>query len=161
MKCRTNLLPPRDHRKNIAEKIIQTFKNHFVGVMCGTDPKFPMQLWWRILRQVEHQLNMIRKSRVAPNVSAFTHLYGQHNYDENFSTPLGTAVKMYVMPEKQRGFDSHTKSGFYLGTSWGYYCCHKVWIPQTKSVRISQAVFFKHKYLNQPSITNSDAILRT
>ena len=33
-------------------------------------------------------------------------------------------------------------------------------VPQTKSVRVGQTVFFKHKYLTQPTVTASDAILR-
>ena len=31
------LVPPHDHRRNIAEKAIQVFKDHFVAVLCGTD----------------------------------------------------------------------------------------------------------------------------
>ena len=66
-------------RRNIAEKAIQTFKDHFVSVLCGTDAKFPMQLWCRILRQAEHQLNLLRKSRVDPSMSTYEALYGKHN----------------------------------------------------------------------------------
>ena len=36
------LVPPHDHRRNIAEKAIQVFKDHFVSVLCGTAVKFPM-----------------------------------------------------------------------------------------------------------------------
>ena len=31
------LVPPHDHRRNIAEKAIQVFKDHFISVLCGTD----------------------------------------------------------------------------------------------------------------------------
>jgi hypothetical protein len=37
------LVPPNNHQRNIAEKAIQTFNDHFVSVLCGTDAKFPMQ----------------------------------------------------------------------------------------------------------------------
>jgi hypothetical protein len=36
------LVPPHDHRRNIAKKGIPVFKDHFVSVLCGTDVKFPM-----------------------------------------------------------------------------------------------------------------------
>ena len=36
------LVPPNDHQRNIAEKAIQTFKDHFVAVLCETNVKFPM-----------------------------------------------------------------------------------------------------------------------
>ena len=58
------LVPPNDHRRNIAEKALQVFKGHFISVLCGTDDSFPVKLWCQILRQAEHQLDLLRKSRV-------------------------------------------------------------------------------------------------
>jgi hypothetical protein len=31
------LVPPHDHRRNIAEKAIQVFKAHFISILCGVD----------------------------------------------------------------------------------------------------------------------------
>ena len=39
------LVPPNDHRRNIAEKSIQTWKDHFVSVLRGTAEIFPLHLW--------------------------------------------------------------------------------------------------------------------
>ena len=39
------LVPPDDHRRNIAERAIQTWKNHFVGVLSGAAATFPLHLW--------------------------------------------------------------------------------------------------------------------
>jgi hypothetical protein len=37
------LVPPHDHRRNIAKKAIQTFKGHFISILCcGTDKDFPL-----------------------------------------------------------------------------------------------------------------------
>ena len=94
------LVPPHDHRKNVAEKAIQTFKDYFVAVLCGIDAKFPMQLWCRILQQAENQLNLLRRSRVDPSKSTFEVLYGKHNYNQNPWAPLGCAVKLHVTPNK-------------------------------------------------------------
>ena len=47
------LVPPNDHRRNIAEKAIQIFKDHFIAVLCGTDESFPMQLWDQVLPHAE------------------------------------------------------------------------------------------------------------
>ena len=154
------LVPPNDHRRNIAEKAIQTFKDHFVSVLCGTDAKFPMQLWCRILRQAEHQLNLLRKSRVDPSMSTYEALYGKHNYDQNPWAPLGCAVELHVTPNKRKTWGKHTKTGYYLGNATEHYRCHEIWTVDTRSVRIGQTVFFKHKYLTQPRVTESDALLR-
>jgi hypothetical protein len=128
--------------------------------LCGADNKFPMRLWCRILRQAEHQLNLLRKSRVYPNTSSFEVLYGEHDYNVNPFTPLGCAMEMHVIPAKQKTFGAHTKMGYYLGTLWEHYRCQEIWIMDTKSVRVGQTVFFKHKYLPQPAVTATDAVLR-
>ncbi len=38
------LVPPHDHQRNIAEKAIQTFKGHFISILCRTDKDFPLHL---------------------------------------------------------------------------------------------------------------------
>ena len=126
------LVPPNDHRRNIAEKAIQVFKDHFIAVLCGTDVSFPMQLWCQILRQAEHQLNLLRKSRVDPSKSAFEILHGKHDYNAHPFAPLGSAVELHVMPSKRKTWGEHTKSGFYLGTAWEHYRCHVVWGKDTR-----------------------------
>ena len=96
------LVPPNDHRRNVAEKAIQVFKDHFISVLCGTDVSFPMQLWCQILRQAEHQLNLLRKSRVDPSKSAFEILYGKHNYNAHPFASLGSTVELHVTPNKRK-----------------------------------------------------------
>ena len=39
------LVPPHNHRRNMAEKAIQTFKAHFISILCGADKDFPLHLW--------------------------------------------------------------------------------------------------------------------
>ncbi len=38
------LVPPHDHRRNIAEKAIQVFKAHFISILCGVDKSSPLHL---------------------------------------------------------------------------------------------------------------------
>ena len=33
------------HRRNLAEKAINTFKDHFIAGLATIDPKIPMHLW--------------------------------------------------------------------------------------------------------------------
>ena len=51
-----------DHRRSIAEKAIQTFKHHFIAILCGTDEIFPHCTCGAgyLLEQAEHTLNMLR-----------------------------------------------------------------------------------------------------
>ena len=93
----------------MAEKAIQTFKDHFVSVLCGTDDDFPFQLWCQILRQAEHQLNLLRKSTLKPHMSAFAHMYGKHNFDAHPWAVLDCKVELHVLPSKRKTWDAHTK----------------------------------------------------
>jgi hypothetical protein len=36
------------HRRNNAERAIQTFKNHFIAGLCSVDPNFPLKLWYKL-----------------------------------------------------------------------------------------------------------------
>ncbi len=38
------LVPPHNHRWNIAENAIQVFKAHFISILCSTDKSFPLHL---------------------------------------------------------------------------------------------------------------------
>ena len=152
-------VPPHDHRRNLAERAIQTFKAHFIAILCGVDESFPMHLWCRILPQVEMTLNLLRPSRLLPTVSAHAHLYGQHDYNAHPLAPLGCAVEMHVQPDIRETFAPHSVSGFNVGTSLEHYRCYKIWVKETRAIRVANTVFFKHKYLTMPTVTNADALL--
>jgi len=114
--CKNNmtfqLVPHHNHQRNIAEKAIQTFKGHFISIMCGADKDFPLQLWCRLLPQAEHTLNMLRSARVAPNVSAYAYLWGQHNFNANPFAPLGCKVEAHIKPSVRETWAAHTASGY-------------------------------------------------
>ena len=48
------LVTPDDHRCNITEKAIQTWKDHLVGVLSGTATTFPLHLWCQVIPQAEN-----------------------------------------------------------------------------------------------------------
>ena len=65
------LVPKGQHRRNIAEKAIQTWKFHAISVFSGMDSKCPLFLWNQMLRQIDMQVNMLRQSNTTPKVSAY------------------------------------------------------------------------------------------
>jgi hypothetical protein len=40
--CTIQLVPPDNHRRNLAERAIQTFKCHFKAILAGLDDSFPV-----------------------------------------------------------------------------------------------------------------------
>jgi hypothetical protein len=68
------LVLPNVHRRNAAERSIQTLKNHLVAGFCSLDENFPMYLWDKLLQHALLALNLLRGSRINPNLSAYAQL---------------------------------------------------------------------------------------
>ena len=43
--CTLQLVPPDNHRRNLAVRAIQTFKSHFKAILAGVAENFPMNLY--------------------------------------------------------------------------------------------------------------------
>ena len=82
------LVPPGQHRRNQAERAIQTFKLHFISILAGVNDKFPLSLWCHLLEPTELTLNLLRQSRIAPNILAFAHVHGTHDYMRKPFAPI-------------------------------------------------------------------------
>ncbi len=54
----------------------------------------------------------------------------------------------------------HSNSRYYIVNAWEHYRCHEVYISSTKHARISDRVFFCHKYLTMPTIMPVDALIK-
>ncbi len=154
------LVPPHDHRQNIPETAIKVFKAHFISILCGCDKSFPLHLWDRLLPQAEHTHNMLWPASMTPSVSAYAYLWGQHGYNTNPFAPVGCKVEAHLTPGVRKTWAPHTASDYYVGKAWEHYCCHEVYISDTKSICTYLTAFFKHKYLTVPSLTPSDALIR-
>ena len=74
------LVSPGDHRANPAERAIQTYKNHFIAMLSGTDPDFPTNCWDLLIPQANIKLNFLRSARVQPQLSAYAMIHGNFDY---------------------------------------------------------------------------------
>ena len=72
------LVPPDDQRRNLAEKLIQTWKDHIIVVMSSTEESFPDHLRCQAIQQAERQLLILQQSNVNPKISAYAYIYGPH-----------------------------------------------------------------------------------
>ncbi len=88
--------PPRNHRRNLVERAFQTFKHHFISILSGVDGKFPLSLWCHLLNPAELTVNLLRQSNVAPKISAYACVHGQHDYMRKPFAPLSCAVQTHV-----------------------------------------------------------------
>jgi len=74
--------------------------------------------------------------------------------------PMGCAVQIYKSRDRRGMWAEHTTDGWYLETSKEHYRCHKVHVKRTNSKKITDTVFFKHRYITQPSVTSADILTK-
>jgi hypothetical protein len=141
------LVPPHCHRHNAAERAIPTFKEHFVAGRSSVDPTFPLHLWDRLLPQAEITLNLLRTSRLQPQLSAAAHFHGLVDYNKTAFAPPGCKVIAHEKPGKRRTWAPHGQHGYSLGPAMHHYRCQNVYISSTASERIVDTLeFFPHNY---------------
>jgi hypothetical protein len=150
------LVPPHCHRRNAAERAIQNFKEHFVVGLSSVDPTFPLHLWERLLPQAEITLNLLRTSRLHPQLSAADHFHGLVDYNKTSFAPPGYKIIAHKKPGKQRTWAPHGQHGYSLGPAMHHYRCQNVYIAATASERIVDTLeFFPHNFpMPQLSSTN-------
>jgi hypothetical protein len=98
--CTIQLVPPDNHQQNLAERAIQTFKNHFKAILTGFDDSFPMRLWDKLLPQTILTLNHLCQSNVAPSVSALQYVHGPFDYNKRPLAPMECAVQIHESSEQ-------------------------------------------------------------
>ena len=134
------LTPAGLHRRNNAERAIQTFKNHFIAGLCSTPPNFPLNLWDKLIPHALLTLNILRASRVNPKLSAQAHMHGAFDYNKTPLAPPGINVLAHVRPEDRISWDPHAKEGIYIGPALDHSRCHRIWTPTTAAIRICDTV---------------------
>ena len=155
------LVPPGNHRRNIVEKAIQFWKDHFISVLSGAASTFLLRLWYQVIPQEERQLLLLRQSNKNPKISSYSHLYVVQDYSALPFVPIGMETLVHEKPSKRRTWSEHASKVWVLGTSSDCYRCWEIAMDKTQATRISNTVFFKHKYLTHTTIGPADAILAT
>ena len=140
------LVPPYVHRRNAAERAIQTWKDHFMAGLAACDPNFPIREWDRLLPQADISLNLMRQSRRFPNLSAYASIWGNFDYNATPMAPPGTKVLVHETPAQRKTFGAHGVEGWYIGPALNHYRCFQCYIPSTASIRHALTVeWFPHK----------------
>ena len=133
-------MPPYIHRRNAAERAIRTFKDHFISILCGTDPLFPINVWDKLLPQVTITLNLLRISRINPQLSAFSQIWGNFNFNSTPLAPAGTKLFIHENPSVRESWAPYAVKIWYLGPVLIHYRCYRVWTTETNSESIIDTV---------------------
>ena len=133
------------HRQNAVERVIRTFKRHFLSTLATCDSDYPISEWDGLLAQSELTLNLLRTSRCNPRLSAYTYLHGNFDYDCTPLTPPGIRVMIHVKPSQRRSWDYHGQLGWYVGPALYHHWCFRCFVPSTSTEIITDTVKFCHK----------------
>ena len=150
------LVPPHLHRANAAERAIRTWKNHFITILCGLDPRFPLQLWDKLLDQTNLTLNLLRPSHLNPRMSAEAMMNGPFDFNRTPIAPLGTKVLVHEKPAVRGTWAPHAIDGWYVGPARQHYRCYTIYIPSTKGTRHSETVEFFPYEVTMPATSSAD-----
>ena len=153
------LTPAGIHRRNLAERAIQTLKDHLVaGGLCSFDPSFPLHLWDKLIPQGLLILNLMRPSHACPQISAYAHVHGAFDYNRTPLAPPGIKVLAHLRPEDRPSWSLHAADGYYVGQAMRHYQCHNVWLPSTDRTRIAQTVCWFPHHCKMPSATQAKVV---
>ncbi|KAI2502091.1 Reverse transcriptase (RNA-dependent DNA polymerase) [Fragilaria crotonensis] len=153
------LVPPRLHRRNAAERAIRTFKNHFIAGLCSVDKNFPLHLWDKLLPQAELTLNLLRGSRLNPKLSAHAQMHGHFDCNRTPLVPPGIRVLVHIKPSERTTWSPHGADGWYTGPALESYRCYTVWLWETRATRICDTLTWFPTKTTMPLASFNDLIL--
>jgi hypothetical protein len=153
------LAPPHVHRRNTAERAIRTFKNHFISGLCSTNPDFPLNLWDKLLPQCLVTLNLLRRSRINPQLSAQAQINGAFDFNRTPLVPPGTKVLIHEKPTTRGTWAPHAVEGWYFGPAQRHYRCYRVWAWATNSERIADTLVWFPTTVIMPRHSSTDVAI--
>jgi hypothetical protein len=129
--CTIPLVLPNNHKRNLAERAIQTIKSHFKAVLVGVDDTFLMHLWDKLLSQTSTTLNLLHQSNAVPTKSAYQYIRGIFDYNKTLLAPMVCALQMKKSRDSQGTWAEHSIDIWYLGTSPEFNRCHIIYTKGT------------------------------
>ena len=106
------LVPPHMHRRNAAERAIETWKEHFIAGLSSIHPHFLMIEWDHLIYQGMMTLNFLRNARVNPRLSAREYIFGHFDFNETPLAPPGMKMIVHLKPSQRGSWDPHGVVGF-------------------------------------------------
>ena len=106
-------------------------------------------------------VNLLRTSRINPNLSAHEQMEGTFNYNKTPLSPLQINVLSYEMPSHRSSWDEHGKEGWYIWPEPEHCQCYKVLIKKTLAIRTPLSVKFFPERIKMPSNSSTDRIIKT
>jgi hypothetical protein len=141
---------PGDHRLNHAERAIETFKNHFIAILYGTDSG----------KQDVMTLNMCPPSQINPKLSAYQQVWGNFDFNKTPLAPPGCKVVVHEIAMVRGAWACHGIVGYYVGPAMKHYRNYNSYIPETRGFRTTNTLEFFPKKVKMPTTSTIDRLAR-
>ena len=115
------LVSPHIHLRNSSERAIWNFMEHFISGLASTHKDFLLHLWCQLILHASITLNLLQKLRMNPNLTGYSQLHGEFNYNATSLAPTGTQIIINYEPTVKGTWESHEVKGRYLGPSMEHY----------------------------------------
>jgi hypothetical protein len=158
-KITPNYVPRGGHRANRAERAVRTTKEHLIAGLQTVADDFPPEFWDELVPQGEVTLNMMRLSRMTPNISAFQQVCGHYDHDSHPMSLPGVRVEIYISPGDRESFQAHTDKGHYLGAAYDHYRSYRVVADSTRAIRISDQLAWFPKDVTMPGASPTERLI--
>ena len=119
--CTWQFVEPSNHQVNVAERAIQSFKNHFISDLCSTNTKWSIQLWDQLTEQALITLNLCQIEHAYPTKSAYHAMHGhKYNWNRCPMAPPGTIAVVYKDPTRQCSWAPRGVDAWYCGPAFDH-----------------------------------------
>lgn len=129
--------PLHNHCSNITERMIQTFKAHFISILTETNNEFPDDCWNELLAVVVMQLNMLCPCTIKPEHSAHSFIFGPYDFKK---VPLGSKVTRHEGTYDQGLWSDQGIKGFFVGLTHEHYQCYQCFNPSPSGIQINNSI---------------------
>ena len=150
------LVLPKMHRRNVAERAIRTFEAHFLEILAGVYPKSPKYMWDNLLVQTELTINLLRQVTLDPRMSAWEYYNGAFDYTATPLGPIGCNIILHTTSNKRKSWEQRGREGFSVVLTLQQYRCIQAIDSKTKALIIIDTAEYLHEYLTHPHITAED-----
>ena len=85
-------------------------------------------------------LNLLCMSRINPQLSAYSQLWGNFSFNHTPIAPMSTKLLIHETPLARETWAPHIVKEWYLGPVMQHYRCFCIWTAETNAERIVDIV---------------------
>jgi len=115
-----------------------------------------MHLWDSLIDHAVITLNLLRTSSINNRLSAYAQIHGAFDFNTTPIGPPGTKVLVHNKPNVRGTWSPHGEEGWYIGPAMDHYRNFKVYIPSTRSIRISDTLAWFPAHVTMPTASSTD-----